>query len=197
MHLLGPELPLAPAHRTHLQPSLRSLPSSQRSFARGRAGRGQGRGVPDRALAAGTCSLLVEPRRAGRPARTPSPRSQRRKPARYWPAPPALGPAGLKGDAAGLAARGVAPALAPPSFPHLAPPPPPRSVPQPSDRAAEFPCPGPSRVMRSGVGGVGHHCGSSIPQVWDPSVGERRTRPDLAWPCLVKPGPSAPPRSGF
>lgn len=51
-----PSSPSPPAHRTHLQPSLRSLPSSQRSFGRGRAGRGQGRGISDRALAAGICS---------------------------------------------------------------------------------------------------------------------------------------------
>lgn len=134
MRLLGPELPITQGHRTHLQPSLGSLPSSQRSFARGRAGRGRGRGVPGRALAAGTCSPLIEPRCAVRGARTSPPRKQRRESARYCPPPSALGPAGLKGDAARLAARGVAPALAPPRFPHL-PLPPSRSVPQPRDRA--------------------------------------------------------------
>lgn len=122
-------LPATPAHRTHLLPSLGSLPSSQRSFARGWAELGQGRVVPGRALAAGTCSPLCVPSCAACRARTPPPRRLRGEPAPYWPAPPALGPAGLKGDAARLGARRVTPALAPPRFP--APHPSPSSVPQP------------------------------------------------------------------
>lgn len=192
-----PSSPSPPAHRTHLQPSLRSLPSSQRSFARGRAGRGQGRGIPGRALAAGTCSPPdgASRRRPPRPG-LHLPGSNAGSRLATGPPHPPSGQLALKGTRPKWPPAGVAPSLAPPRFPHLAPPPL-RSIPQPSHRAEEFHCPGPSGVMRSGVGGVGHHGGSSIPEVWDPPGGERRTRPDLAWPSLVQPGPSAPPRSGF
>lgn len=66
-----------------------------------------------------------------------------------------------------MAARGVAPAPAPPRFPHLAPPP--HFVPQPSGRAAELGSPVPD-LCRAG-GEVGLFSGSSIPAVWDLAEG--------------------------
>lgn len=119
-----PSSPSPSAHRTHLQPSLRSLPSSQRSFARGRTGRGQGRGIPGRALAAGTCSPADgASRRSAPPPGLHLPGGNAGSRLATGPPHPPSGRLALKGTRPEWPPAGVAPALAPPRFPHLAPPP--------------------------------------------------------------------------